>query len=281
MGIGGAAGSVQVQPGSLAFPSTGVGLTATSKALTLTNNGLLALTNLNLATSAAFAIASTTCGSSLDPGAACTLQIAFAPLTAGEQTGTLTAASGALAVPLQIPLSGMGFDFTLGISGQSSKTVSSGQTATYTLALTPLNGSTGTFTFSCSSLPPSSACTINPASQSVPANGSGSFTVSIATGTSSSTASLLDTQHKHPKHKHPENRKALPLALGRRRRRRLRAGMAAAALIGFTSCAGAGGGGGGTPVSPNGNTPAGTYSVVISARASGVSHTATFTLIVD
>jgi len=57
--------------------------------------------------------------------------------------------------------------------------------------------------------------------------------------------------------------------------------MAAVALIGITSCAGAGGGGGGAPVSPNGNTPAGTYSVVISARASGVSHTATITLIVD
>ena len=281
VGIGGAAGSVQAQPGSLAFPSTGVGLTATSKALTLTNNGLLALTNLNLATSAAFAIASTTCGSSLDPGAACTLQIAFAPLTAGEQTGTLTAASGALAVPLQTPLSGIGFDFTLGISGQSSKTVSSGQTATYTLALTPLNGSTGTFTFSCSSLPPSSACTINPASQSVPANGSGSFTVSIATGTSSSTASLLDSWHKRPFHLLPVICLALPLALARRRRRRLLVGMAAVALIGITSCAGAGGGGGGAPVSPNGNTPAGTYSVVISARASGVSHTATITLIVD
>jgi len=54
-----------------------------------------------------------------------------------------------------------------------------------------------------------------------------------------------------------------------------------ASLIGMSSCAGAGGGGGGTPASPNGSTPVGTYSIVVTATASGVSHKTTLTLIVD
>jgi len=55
-----------------------------------------------------------------------------------------------------------------------------------------------------------------------------------------------------------------------------------AALLGITSCAGAGGGGGGTPPTQSGNaTPAGTYSVVVTATANGVSHKTTLTLTVD
>jgi len=52
-------------------------------------------------------------------------------------------------------------------------------------------------------------------------------------------------------------------------------------LIGIAGCAGAGGGGGGTPASPGGSTPAGTYSIVVTATASGVSHKTSLTLIVD
>jgi hypothetical protein len=52
-------------------------------------------------------------------------------------------------------------------------------------------------------------------------------------------------------------------------------------VIGVTSCAGAGGGGGGTPPSPGSKTPGGTYSVVVTATANGVSHKVTLTMTVD
>jgi hypothetical protein len=57
--------------------------------------------------------------------------------------------------------------------------------------------------------------------------------------------------------------------------------MLMAGLIGIASCAGAGGGGGGIPSSTNQNTAAGTYSVVVTANANGVSHNTTVSLIVD
>ena len=50
---------------------------------------------------------------------------------------------------VQAPLSGMGTDFTASLSGASSQTVASGQTASYALVLTPMSGSPGTFTFAC------------------------------------------------------------------------------------------------------------------------------------
>jgi hypothetical protein len=280
VGIGGAAGSIQVQPGSLAFPSTGVGLISAPRAMTLTNNGPVALLDLKFSLSSGFEVSSSTCGASIDPAAACIVQIAFAPASAGQQVGNLTVTSGSLAAPVQIVLSGMGFDFTVAAAGQSSKTVSSGQAATYTLTLTPLNGSSGTFTFACSSLPANSSCSFNPGNTSVPANASGSVTVNVATGGSSSSASLAGPGDARSYMLPLVCLVALPIAVGSRKRKWWLT-ILMAGLIGITSCAGAGGGGGGTPSSPNGSTPAGTYSIVVTATASGVSHKTTLTLTVD
>jgi hypothetical protein len=280
VGIGGAAASVQVQPSSIVFATTGVGLISASRLATVTNNGPVSIPDLALATSAGFQISSSTCGVALDISASCTAQIAFYPSTAGQQTGNLSIASGLLAVPAQAALSGMGFDFSVGISGQSSKTVASGQTATYTLTLVPINGSTGTFTFACNSLPANSSCSFNPTSESVPANGTGSVTVNISTGLAQS-ASSLPEWGKHGSYLLPLSCLiALPIAVGFRNRKGWLV-VLMASLIGLASCTGSGGGGGGTPAPSNQNTPAGTYSIVITATANGVSHKTALTLIVD
>ena len=74
----------------------------------------------------------------------------------------------------------------------------------------------------------------------------------------------------------------MPLAIRRERHELLFALLLLAAMAGIASCSGAGGGsGGGTaPSNPN-NTPARTYSVVVTATSGGVSHKATLTLTVD
>jgi len=73
----------------------------------------------------------------------------------------------------------------------------------------------------------------------------------------------------------------LPIAFAFRRRGRWPL-ILMVGLIGLMSCAGAGGGGGGgTTTAPNQGTPAGTYSVVVTASANGISHKTTITLIVD
>jgi hypothetical protein len=285
-GIGGAAGSVQVQPASLAFPTTGVGGSSATQNVALANNGSLTLAGLTLSTSSGFQLGSTTCTSSLAIGASCTAQVAFSPSNAGQQTGNLTISSSNLAGPRQVPLSGMGFDFSVSSAGQSSQTVSSGQTASFTFNLATLSGSSGTFTFACSSLPSNSACTFNPASEVVSASATGSVTAQIATGLSPASAQNADRAPRSSSSRIlfiAPGLFLLPLAFTRRRRNLLLITIIFLCSFAITSCAGAGGGGGGAPPSSstNKNTPPGTYLVVVTATANGLSHKVTLTLTVD
>ena len=198
-GAGGAAGSIQVQPTSLSFSSTGVGSNSAPLMVTLTNNGSVSLAGVTLSTSSQFQMGSTNCGASIAVGASCTAQITFAPLNAGQQTGALRISSPTLATPMLISLSGVGFDFSVSSTGQSSQTVASGQTAIYNLNLATMSGSSGTFTFACGSLPANSACTFNPASESVSANATGSTKVQIATGLSATSANDADHPARVPR----------------------------------------------------------------------------------
>lgn len=282
-GAGGAAGSVQLSPASMTYTSTGVGSTSAAQTATLTNNGPIALNGLVLSTSTGFQVASTTCGSSLSPAANCTAQITFAPTSAGQQSGSLTIASSSLAASAKVSLSGMAFDFSIASSGQSSQTIASGQTASYTVTLAPMSGSSGTFAFSCGSLPANATCTFNPSTETVSPNGTGTVTVQIATGRSSSSAQNTDSSRTGASYVLPVAfaLSALPFAF-RRRRYALLAACLLISLGGITSCASSGGGTGGSapPISPN-NTPAGTYSIDVTATANGLSHKVTLTLTVD
>jgi hypothetical protein len=285
-GSGGAAGSVQMQPAALTFPVTGIGNSSAAQTVTVTNNGAEALSALTLSTSNGFQIGSTTCTVSLAVGASCSAQVVFSPAFAGQQTGNLTVASSSLATTMQLPLSGMGFDFSVASNGQSSQTVSSGQSASFALNLATIGGSSGTFTFTCGSLPTNSSCIFNPPNETVSANATGSVTVKIATGLASTSARNVG---------HAAGPFAsggiffglglfmVPVAIRCRRRGTLLLALLMLSSFGVTSCAGAGGGGSGAPPSnsANGTTPPGTYSVVVTATANGLSHKITLKLTVD
>ena len=287
-GTGGAAGSVQLKPATLTFPTIGVGSVSPAQTVTLTNNSAEALSALTLSTSNGFQLGLTNCATSLAVGASCTAKVMFAPATAGLQTGNLTVASSSLPTSVQLPLSGMGFDFSLVSNGQSSQTVSSGQSATFALNLATMGGSSGIFTFSCGSLPANTSCTFNPPNETVVrANATGGVTVKIATGLSSTSAQ--STGHS-PR----------PFALGsffvgfglvlmpiaiRRRQRGTLFALLILSSFGLASCSGAGGVGGGSGAPPsnptNGSTPAGTYSIVVTASSNELSHKVTLKLTVD
>jgi hypothetical protein len=281
-GTGGAAGSIQVQPTSLNLPMTGVGNTSGYLAVTFTNNGSVSLAGVALSASSQFKLGSTNCGVSLDAGASCNAQVAFSPLDAGAQTGNLTFSSSSLAAPALVSLSGTGFDFSVSLSGQSSQTISSGQTASFAIKLAAMSGSSGTFTFACSGLPVNSACTFNPVSEVVTAGATGSATVQIATGVTSTSARKGNLPGYLPR--------GLLFACGllllpfafRRKCKGIFWMVLLLAPFGMASCAGAGGGGGGSPpASGNKSTPAGTYSVVVAATANGLSHKITVGVTVD
>ncbi|MDE3164006.1 MAG: choice-of-anchor D domain-containing protein, partial [Acidobacteriota bacterium] len=279
-GLGGQAGSVQVTPGLLSFPVTGVGGTSAAQTITVANTSAVALPSLTLSVSGPFQLGSDTCTGALSPGASCTAVVAFAPTQTGHQTGNLTVSSTAMASAAQIPLSGAGFDFTATVIGQSSFTVASGQTASFTLALTPQGGVPITFTFQCGSVPANVACTFNPATDSVAANTTSQATVQIATGQA---ASVARTGPSRGWGGWPAAWGLAVLPLTWKRRRKLLLAMAGLLLAGgVCSCSGAGGGTNSTPpVAPPGTTPAGTYQVVVKVTAAGVSHNATVTLTVD
>src|SRR5579862_3933740 len=280
-GTGGLAGVVQLQPASMNFPDTGVGTTSKTQTVTLTNTGTVTLGALALTTSPGFQIASNACGTELPPGSSCTAGIAFAPASAGSQTGNLTVASSSLAANVQAQLSGMGTDFAAAVSGSQSQSVASGQTASYTLTLTPSIGSGSTFTFSCTALPENAVCSFSPASETVAAGTIGNVAVRIATGSSSASARSTSAW---PWGTVPIlcGMVLLPLAICRRKNRLALFALALTAMLTISSCTGSGGGtGGGPPHGGHGNTPPGTYSVQVAVTSNGVSHNVTLSLTVD
>jgi hypothetical protein len=174
----------------------------------------------------------------------------------------------------------MGFDFSAALSGSSSLTIASGQSAGYKLMITPLLGSQGTFTFQCGSLPSHSSCTFNPTSKDISANTSDNEEVDIATGLSTSA-----------RFARPSTWPALPLACGlvlvpfalmRRREALMLVVLLAILAGGVSSCTSSSVD---RSSNPNGGssgiTPAGTYSIPVTVTSNGVQHQVTLTLIVD
>jgi hypothetical protein len=281
-GIGGLTGAVAMTPALVNFPTTGVGTTSSPVTVTISNSSAaVALDDLKLSTSPGFKLATTTCAESLAPGASCTAGVSFAPTNPGTQSGTLTLTSSTLAASANVPLSGMGFDFQATMSGASSQTVASGQTASFSIKLAPSSGSAATFTFQCATLPAYAVCNFNPSSANVAANATGTQLVQVTT--SQTTAALV----RPPS---PAGWLGLPVALallvlpiaGRRRKVFFPLLVFAYLVIGFTGCSSSGGGGGGTPPPPAAHTtPAGTYSIPVTVTSNGVQHTVTLTLVVD
>jgi hypothetical protein len=281
-GTGGTPGSVEALPSLVAFPQIGVGLTSAPVTVTLTNpDSVNSLGNFTVAVTAGFRLVSTTCTSTLAAGASCMAVVEFAPTSPGPQNGSLTVSSSALPTGAFVPLSGMGFDFSLAPSGSSSLTIANGQTADYKLVITPLLGGQGVFTFQCGTLPPYSACTFNPTSEGIPANTTGNVVVEIATGLTTATA------RSSPPPAWPVLPLACglvlaPLALGRRRKVLLLVALLAILAGSVSSCTSSGViSGGNVPGSGPGITSPGTFPVVVTATSNGVQHQVTLTLIVD
>lgn len=286
-GTGEAAAAIQVTPANLGFPITGVGLISSPATVTVTNSGAVsALADLTVAVPPGFQLASNTCPATLTPGASCNAAVQFAPAAAGVQTGNLTVSSSTLATGASVALQGTGFDFTVTLNGSGSQSVGAGQTASYKLVLTPLNGSSGTFAFACDSLPEYGLCLFNPATETLTAGATGNVTVGVSTG--SSTA-LLGVKGFGFQGVFPFACGLLLLPLGWKRRRGIwqagvllmLMGVLAGGVSSCTKSGGGGGGGSGGGSGGAGQTPAGTYSIPLTVTSTGVSHSLTVTLIVD
>jgi len=102
-------------PGVLSFATTldfgtvAIGSTSAPQSLVATNVGGTPVQVSSVASNPAaeFAVVSSTCGS-VAPGATCSVTLAFAPVAAGERTGTLTVVSSGTGSPQAATLRGVG-----------------------------------------------------------------------------------------------------------------------------------------------------------------------------
>lgn len=299
-GTGEAGPSVSLTPSPLDFGGYGVGQTAPSQTVTLTNNGGVALSGITAMVTSGFSVASNGCSGTIAVGSACTMGLSFTPAAAGAVSGTLTVSVGSSNQTYTLPLSGFGDDFTLGSTSSTSQTITSGSTATYGLSATPVGGTTGTIQFTCSGAPAGASCAVTPAQGNL--NGQSPFDVTLTVVTGQTTASVVPLK----------KRGGWPGVLlcltpwlwievsrwrkkGKLRGGMWRAGVVLAVALGCTSAmslmgcgvkasggttTGSGGTGGGGSGSTQ-TTPSGSYPITLTATMPGVQKTIQVTLTVE
>ncbi len=279
-GIAVAGPGVSLSPAMNGFGAIGVGLVSAAQVVTLTNNGGSPLSLSSVTVSNGFVLVTNGCGSTVAAGAACTMQVAFVPTAAGMTAGTLVLTDNAPSSTQTVTLSGTGVDFTLISSGPPSATVTSGTSATYPMLLGSLTGLSGNVAMACTGAPAHSLCTVSP---SLGALGSTTVvTVTVQTG-------LAQVKlERWPAGGMPWFRDGaaalgclLPIGLIRRRRWRALGCVAFSALLMSNGCS-AGriipSETGGAALTP---TPAGSYTLMVSATSAGVTHTVPLTLVVQ
>jgi hypothetical protein len=211
-------------------------------------------------------------------------------LAAGTQSITATyggsaafAASTSSAVTVAVA---GGPAFTVALSAAAGA-VGAGQATTTTVSLTPSGGFAQTVALKCSGLPQGATCSFAPASVSV-TGGVATSTLTITAGSAAAMNSSRGPVDPLTPGGVLVAGISLPIALRRRRTqsRRLpraaRGALIMATLALLAGCGGTGGGGSGSPSGgSSGATPAGSYTVVVTATAGSVSQSANFALTVN
>jgi len=289
-GSGMLASGLATNPAQVAFPVVAAGQSSTAQPVTVTNSSSYAISSVSLSAATPFSVTQNTCTGGLAAGANCTAWVVFQPSAGGSASGTLTVTSSAVATPATVPLSGTGFDFAVSITGPASQTVAGGQQASFTMIVAPV-GSSGTFAFSCGTLPTNALCLFNPSTQTLDAGVQGAVLIEISTG-NASTVRLQKPDAARPGSGRPGFLRALPLVCGllllplaffKRRKLFLLVVLVAIFLGSISSCTSSGGGtGGGTGGQGGGSkTPPGTYTIPVSVTSMGITHATNVTLTVD
>ena len=267
-------------PGSLGFGNQPLGVASTAQFVTLQNSGTATLTGIAVSTTGAngsdFSQTST-CGTTLAAGSTCTISVIFTPGAIGNRSGTLSVADSASNSPQTAALAGTGVaPFTL-TAGVASASVRQGGTAMYTLAYAAAAGTTvnSPVSLSCSGMPSLSSCTFSP---SAIASGTSSQSISLSVATTAPSASLTYPGFSRRDGAVLAFLFSLLWLLPRRFRvRALTLLFLLAVALGVTAC---GGKSTSSPSSGNPGTPAGTYTVVVTAASTAYSTTQSVALAV-
>lgn len=96
-----------VSPANLTFSTQVVFTSSMAQTVTITNSGLGTLVMTSVATTGPFSDTNG-CGSTLSPGASCSISVTFTPTTKRPISGSLTIADNAPGSPQKVPLKGTG-----------------------------------------------------------------------------------------------------------------------------------------------------------------------------
>jgi hypothetical protein len=166
---------------SLNFGNQTVGSTSAAQTLSLTNSGNAPMTISNITPSGDFA-ETHTCGASLPATASCTLSVTFTPTAAGSRTGALTIADNAPGSPHTVTLAGTGSDFSLS-SNTTSREITAGASATYTLNVSPVSGFNQAVALSCAKPTQLTLATCSVSPSAVTPDGTNAATVTVTVTT--------------------------------------------------------------------------------------------------
>jgi hypothetical protein len=185
-------------PGSLTFNPIAQGATEGPQPIQITNVGSATLHVSNVALGGSnpqdFSAANTCNGTPIAVNASCAINISFTPSATGSRSASITVTDDAPNSPQTLFVEGSGtVAFQLNSSPQSSTTASvmAGQTAQYSLQISPGTGFNGNVAVSCSGLPLATSCSFAPATISVASSNPVSFTTKITTSGSASNASIF------------------------------------------------------------------------------------------
>jgi len=286
---------VNVVPTSLAFGSQVVGVESASQPVTLSNvgDGVLTISSIAFGGTNPNDFAQSGCGTSVAAGASCTINVTFTPTAVGARAGTLTITHNAPSSADSVSLSGTGTDFTLS-ADPTSRTVTAGQSASYTLSVTPAGGFNQSVALSCAwvgTQPRGTSCTVSPTSVALDGTTPQNATVTVTTTARSLVAPLtrlpvsgLGSRMMVPWLLWLMAFASLAMLAAARRdgwawlRKATPLGALLFVVLLWSAC---GGGGGGAPPPEQKGTPAGTYSLTITGTSGGASRSTTLTLHVN
>jgi hypothetical protein len=176
-GTNGSVGSLS--PTNLVFPGQPIGTQSVPQTVTLANTGVGTLNIASITANGPFA-QTNNCGTALQPGSSCSINVVFSPSVTGPASNVLFIQDNFDGISYSVNLNGSGVDYTITPS-VNSETIVRGSSKTITISLAPLGGTFGSpVALSCSGLPSESTCSFSPSSP-VPGSAGASSSMTIYT----------------------------------------------------------------------------------------------------
>jgi hypothetical protein len=280
-GRGVSGGAVTLSQSNLNFGSQLVDTTSAALSADLTNTGSGPLTLTGISLESVFGVGFTFLNTAanrcqndmtLAVGASCSLTLSFKPRFPGAHSDAVLVSHDGPGSPRGVALSGSGTDFVLDPPAVAMATVTAGQTATFRIPVSSVNGFSGSVAFACVNSVPLSSCTITPTSLTLNGGGTASVDVNVTTTGNSTFLPIRQDGERWPRILITAWAllfvlSALALCKTRRAPRWARASCVLVVLLVLAGIA-AGCGGGGD--SPKPRTPPGTFTVTVSGSSSGV-----------